>query len=162
MTGRRLRIRRAERADAALVLDFIVRLAEFERLAAEVTATQADIEATLFGPDPRVFCEIAEQDGAPVGFALWFYSYSTFQGQHGIWLEDLYVTPHVRGLGVGKALLSCLARRCEAEGLGRLGWSVLDWNESAIRFYEAQGAAIRGGWATFVMSGRELTTLARR
>lgn len=157
-----LTIRRAEKADTALVLEFIIRLAEFERLNDEVRANEADIEAALFGAAPKVFCEIAEMDGEPVGFALWFYTFSTFQGRHGIWLEDLYVEPGARGNGIGKALLSNLARRCVDEGLGRLSWWVLNWNENAIDFYKAQGAVLHDEWTTCRVSGVELEALARQ
>lgn len=155
-----LTIRRAVKADTALVLEFIIRLAEFERLNDEVNATEGDIEAALFGADPKVFCEIAEMDGEPVGFALWFYTFSTFQGRHGIWLEDLYVEPGARGNGIGKALLVNLARRCVDEGLGRLSWWVLNWNENAIEFYKAQGAVLHDEWTTCRVSGAELDALA--
>src|SRR3990170_5118299 len=104
-------IRSAVPSDAALVLKFIRDLAAYEKLSHEVRATEADIERDLFGPEPKVFCEIADWQGRPVGFALWFYTYSTFQGRHGIWLEDLFVEPEARGLGIGKALLVNLAQR---------------------------------------------------
>jgi GNAT superfamily N-acetyltransferase len=155
-----LSIRRAGPDDAALVFEFILKLADFEKLNDEVTATEADIERDLFGADPKVFCEIAEYEGEPVGFALWFYTFSTFQGRHGIWLEDLYVEPGARGNGIGKALLVNLARRCREEGLGRLSWWVLNWNESAIAFYKAQGAVLHDEWTTCRVSGAELETLA--
>lgn len=157
-----LTIRPAVEADAALVLEFIERLADYERLRHEVTATAADISASLFGDAPRVFCEIAEREGCPMGFALWFYTFSTFQGKHGIWLEDLYVDPEARGNGIGKALLVNLARRCRDEGLGRLSWWVLDWNEPAIDFYTSQGAVMHGEWTTCRVSGPELEALARQ
>ncbi|WMT89910.1 GNAT family N-acetyltransferase [Pelagibacterium sp. H642] len=153
-------IRRAEPGDAGLVLEFIIKLAEYEKLNDEVSATEADIEKHLFGPEPKVFCEIAEHEGKPVGFALWFYTFSTFQGRHGIWLEDLYVEPGVRGNGIGKALLRHLARRCRNEGLGRLSWWVLNWNEPAIKFYKAQGAVMHDEWTVCRVSGPELEALA--
>ncbi|HWJ88568.1 MAG TPA: GNAT family N-acetyltransferase [Pelagibacterium sp.] len=155
-----LTIRRAQRDDAALILDFIIKLATYEKLEDEVMATGEDIADSLFGADPKVFCEIAELDGKPVGFALWFYTFSTFQGRHGIWLEDIYVEPEARGNGIGKALLVDLARRCRDEGLGRLGWWVLDWNEPAIRFYKAQGAVMQDEWTVCRVSGAELEALA--
>ena len=102
-------------------------------------ATVADIERELFGPSPKVFCQLAEVDDKPAGFALWYYTYSTFQGRHGIWLEDLFVNPEMRGYGVGKALLADLAQRCIREGLGRYEWNVLDWNQPSIDFYISQG-----------------------
>lgn len=153
-------IRRAESADAALVHGFIVKLAEYEKLSHEVEASVEQIGAQLFGDDPKVFCEIAELDGEPVGFALWFYTFSTFQGRHGIWLEDLYVDPETRGKGIGKALLAALAKRCVDEGLGRFEWWVLDWNEPAIQFYQSQGAVMQNEWTVCRVSGAELTALA--
>src|SRR5690349_5320043 len=113
-------VRPATSADTALILGFIRDLAEYEKLAHEAVASEADIAAALFGDHPRAFCDIAEADGAPVGIALWFYNFSTFTGRHGIWLEDLFVQPEARGHGAGKALLANLARRCVDEGLTRL------------------------------------------
>ena len=153
-------IRRAEPNDAALVHGFVVKLAEYEKLGHEVEATVEQVRAHLFGEDPKVFCEIAELGGEPVGFALWFYTFSTFQGRHGIWLEDLFVDPVARGTGVGKALLAHLARRCVDEGLGRFEWWVLDWNEPAIEFYKSQGAVMQDEWTVCRVSGAELTALA--
>lgn len=127
-------IRPARAGDAALVLSFIRKLADYEKLRHEAVATEAEIDAALFGASPRVFCDIAEWDGEPAGFALWFYNFSTFHGRHGIYLEDLFVDPDHRGRGIGKALLQALARRCVAEGLTRLQWWVLDWNEPSITF----------------------------
>src|SRR5690606_41156869 len=101
-----LTIRPASAADAGLIVDFIAALAAYEKLSHEAKATEADIVRDLFGVDPKVFCQIAEWDGRPVGFTLWFYTYSTFQGRHGIWLEDLFVNPELRGKGIGKALLA--------------------------------------------------------
>ena len=152
-------IRSAVPADAGLIVRFIAALAEYEKLAHEARATEADIRRDLFGPNPRVFCEIAEADGRPVGFALWFYTYSTFQGRHGIWLEDLFVDPEVRGLGAGKALLVNLAQRCVREGLGRLEWWVLDWNEPSIQFYKAQGGVMQDEWTKVRLDGDALARL---
>ena len=154
-------IRGARVADVAVIHEFIVQLARFEKLEHEVVATVESIREHLFGPEPRVFGDIAEIDGKPVGFALWFYTFSTFQGRHGIWLEDLYVDPSQRGQGVGKALLAHLARRCVDNGLGRLSWWVLDWNEHAIAFYKAQGAVLHDEWTVCRVSGDELEALAR-
>lgn len=156
-----LTIRRASKEDTALVLEFIIKLAEFEKLFDEVEASEAQIEAALFCDDPKVFCDIAEVNGRPAGFALWFYTFSTFQGKHGIWLEDLYVEPGVRGNGIGKALLTHLAKRCVDEGLGRLSWWVLNWNEHAIDFYKAHGAVLHDEWTTCRVSGPELEALAK-
>lgn len=152
-------IRSAVPADAGLIVRFIAALAEYEKLAHEARATEADIRRDLFGPNPKVFCEIAEADGRPVGFALWFYTYSTFQGRHGIWLEDLFVDPEVRGLGAGKALLVNLAQRCVREGLGRLEWWVLDWNEPSIQFYKAQGGVMQDEWTKVRLDGDALARL---
>lgn len=154
-----LTIRSALQSDAALILRFIAALAVYEKLAHEAVATVADIERDLFGPNPRVFCEIAEWDGAPVGFALWYYTYSTFQGRHGIWLEDLFVNPEARGVGAGKGLLISLAQRCVREGLGRFEWAVLKWNQPSIDFYLAQGAVFLDEWERCRVSGEALARL---
>ncbi|MBL8597697.1 MAG: GNAT family N-acetyltransferase [Devosia sp.] len=152
-------IRDAAPGDAAVVLFFIKALAEYERLAHEVVASAADIERELFGPSPKVFCQLAEVDGQPAGFALWYYTFSTFQGRHGIWLEDLFVNPQMRGHGVGKALLANLAQRCVSEGLGRYEWAVLDWNQPSIDFYVAQGAVFMDDWRRCRISGEALDKL---
>jgi len=155
-----LTIRPATAADAAVIHGFIRDLADYEKLLHEVEASQADIAAMLFGPNPRAFCDIAELDGAPVGFALWFYNLSTFTGRHGIYLEDLYVRPEIRGHGAGKALLANLARRCVEEGLTRLEWAVLDWNAPSIAFYDSLGATAKTDWITQRLSGDALARLA--
>jgi GNAT superfamily N-acetyltransferase len=152
-------IRSAAPDDAALIIRFIEALAEYEKLAHEAKATEADILRDLFGADPKVFCEIAEWEGKPVGFSLWFYTYSTFQGRHGIWLEDLFVPEALRGGGVGKALLTDLARRCVREGLGRFEWNVLNWNQPSIDFYAAQGAIFLDDWRRCRVSGEALAKL---
>jgi GNAT superfamily N-acetyltransferase len=125
-----------------------------------VEATEFDIARDLFGPAPRIFCDIAEVAGEPVGFALWFYNYSTFRGRHGIYLEDLYVRPAARGQGAGRALLQRLARRCVDEQLGRLEWAVLDWNAPSIGFYDALGAEAMKEWIVRRLSGEALARLA--
>jgi GNAT superfamily N-acetyltransferase len=152
-------IRPATPADAGLVYRFIRGLAEYEKLLGDVAAAETDIARDLFGPTPRVFAEIAEADGEPVGFALWYYSYSTFVGRHGIYLEDLFVVPQARGQGAGKALLQALAKRCMAEGLGRLEWAVLDWNAPSIAFYDSLGAAAMDEWIIRRLSGDALRKL---
>lgn len=157
-----LAIRRAAKDDAALIFGFVAKLAEYEKLSHEVEATPGQLAEALFGPEPKVFCDIAEWEGEPVGFALWFYTFSTFQGRHGIWLEDLYVEPQLRGKGIGKALLAHLAKRCAEEKLGRLEWWVLDWNEPSIAFYKAQGAAMQDEWTVCRVSGAELVELAEK
>ena len=154
-------VRAAGPADLKTIHGFILDLAAYERLSHEAEATLADLERDLFGPAPRVFCDIAEIDGAPVGFALWFYSYSTFRGRHGIWLEDLFVRPERRGAGAGLALLKALARRCADQDLARLEWSVLDWNAPAIGFYDSLGALTMDEWTTRRLTGAALEALAR-
>src|SRR5690606_28283343 len=154
-----LTIRPAARADAATILRFIRELAAYEKLEHEVKATAADLERDLFGDTPRVFADIAEWEGQPVGFALWFYTYSTFQGRHGIWLEDLYVDPALRGKGIGKALLVNLAQRCVREELGRFEWWVLDWNEPSIEFYKSQGGVMQDEWTKVRVDGEALQRL---
>ena len=155
-----LNIRPATHADSALIYQFIRDLAEYEKLLHEVRATEQDMADILFGPSPRAFCDIAELDGEPVGFALWFYSVSTFEGRHGIYLEDLFVKPEVRGAGAGKALLRRLAQRCHEEGLSRLEWAVLDWNAPSIAFYDSLGATAKTEWITRKLSGDALERLA--
>lgn len=155
-----LTIRPATPADAGLIHSFVRALAEYEKLLHEVEATEADIAKSLFGENPRLFCDIAEADGVPVGFAVWFYNYSTFTGRHGIWLEDLFVNPEARGLGAGKALLRRLAERCRDEGLTRLEWSVLDWNAPSIAFYDSLGATAKTDWITRRLSGEALERMA--
>ena len=154
-----LQIRPAAAGDAAQIVRFIADLAAYEKLSHEANATEADIVRDLFGDNPKVFCEIAEWDGQPVGFTLWFYTYSTFQGRAGIWLEDLYVDPALRGKGVGKALLVSLARRCVAEGLGRFEWWVLDWNAPSIDFYKSQGGVMQDEWTKVRVDGDALLKL---
>jgi GNAT superfamily N-acetyltransferase len=154
-----LTIRSATADDAGMIVQFIAALAAYEKLSHEAKASEADIVRDLFGADPKVFCEIAEWAGEPVGFALWFYTYSTFQGRHGIWLEDLFVDPSMRGKGIGKALLANLAQRCVTEGLGRFEWWVLDWNEPSIEFYKAQGGVMQDEWTKVRVDGDALLKL---
>ena len=156
----KVQVRPARPEDAALIYGFIRGLAEYEKLLDEVEATQDDIAGHLFGEAPRAFCDIAEADGTPVGFALWFYNYSTFRGRHGIYLEDLFVVPEARGLGAGKALLQRLAQRCQEENLARLEWSVLDWNAPAIEFYQRLGATVMPDWRICRMTPPEFAKLA--
>jgi GNAT superfamily N-acetyltransferase len=155
------RVRPAVAADTADIWRFVRMLADYERLEQAMTATPADLAQALFGPAPRVFAEIAELDGAAVGFSLCFYTYSTFAGRAGLYVEDLFVLPEARGRGVGRALLASLARRCLTEGVAHLDWAVLDWNTSAIAFYEGLGAQARDAWRLRRVSGPALTRLAR-
>ncbi len=153
-------VRPAVAADGDLILQFIRDLAAYEKLLDDVRATRDDITVALFGDNPKAFCDIAEIDGRPVGFALWFYNFSTFVGRHGIYLEDLFVQPQARGSGAGKALLANLARRCVDENLGRLEWAVLDWNAPSIAFYDSLGAAAMDEWIVRRMTGEALRKLA--
>jgi len=155
-----LTIRAATPADRDLVFAFIRDLAEYERLLDDVVATPDDVARALFAPHPRVFCDLAEWNGEPAGFALWFYNYSTFRGRHGIYLEDLFVKPAFRGKGIGKALLAHLAKRAVAEGCARVEWWVLDWNEPSIKFYESLGAIPMEEWTVFRLTGDALKRLA--
>jgi len=153
-------VRVATVADAPLILEFVRDLAEYERLLHEVEMTEADVRRDLFGENPRAFCEIAEVGGMPVGFALWFYNYSTFRGRAGIYLEDLFVKPEARGVGAGKALLRRLAQRCVEADLGRLEWAVLNWNAPSIAFYDSLGASAKDDWTVRRLDGDALHALA--
>src|SRR5437762_11737432 len=155
-----LAIRRARPDEAGLVLSLVRELAEYEKLLHEVEATVADIDAALFGSHPRLFCEIAEWDGEPVGFAVWFINFSTFSGRFGIYLDDLFVRPAHRGRGIGKALLANLARLAVERGCGRLEWAVLDWNAPAIGFYRALGAVAMDEWTVNRVADDTLARLA--
>lgn len=159
-TPTNLTIRRARPGDAGLVLEFVHKLATYEELDDEVEATEAGLAEALFGPDPKVHCDFAEIDGQPVGFALWFYNFSTFKGRHGIYLEDLFVEPEFQGRGIGKTLLRHLARRCVDEGLGRFEWWVLDWNKPSIAFYKSVGSVPMDEWTVFRVTGEALELLA--
>lgn len=154
-------VRPARVQDAPLIHRFVLELAAYEKLSHAVEATEADLAGLLFGPAPRASCDLVEVAREPVGFCLWFYTVSTFAGRAGIWIEDLYVRPAARGRGAGKALLQALARRCAAEGLGRLDWAVLDWNAPAIGFYDRIGAEALGDWRLRRLSGDALAALAR-
>jgi GNAT superfamily N-acetyltransferase len=155
-----LAIHRARKEQAGLVLSLIRELAEYEKLSHEVEATEAMIDAALFGEEPRLFCEIAEWGGEAVGFAVWFVNFSTFSGRHGIYLEDLFVRPAHRGKGIGKALLAYLAKLCVQRGWSRLQWSVLDWNAPSIAFYKSLGAVMLDEWTICKVSGPALHELA--
>ena len=153
-------IRRARPDEAGLVLSLVRELAEYEKLLHEVEATEADIGEALFGRNVRLFCDIAEWNGEVAGFAVWFINFSTFSGRSGIYLEDLFVRPALRGKGIGKALLSHLARECVANGWSRLQWSVLDWNTPSIEFYKSLGAVLLDEWTVCKVTGPALTALA--
>lgn len=155
-----LALRFAAEADVPLILELIRALADYEKLAHEVVATEELLRASLFGGHGQPEVIIAELHGEAAGFALFFANYSTFLGRPGIHLEDLYVREALRGRGIGKALLRALARLTVARKGGRLEWAVLHWNEPAIRFYESLGAAPMGEWTTFRMTGAALEKLA--
>lgn len=153
-------IRSATRADIPLVLKFIQGLAEYEKLAHECEATEVQLEKTLFGERPAAEVVIAYRDDVAAGFALFFHNYSTFLARPGIYLEDLFVDPTQRGHGVGRALLAHLAQLAVERGCGRFEWSVLDWNEDAIRFYESLGARPMSDWTIYRVTGEALQKLA--
>jgi len=156
-----LSIHRARPDQAALVYSLICELAEYEKLSHEVEATEAGIAEALFGENPRLFCEIVEWNGAGVGLAVWFFNFSTFSGRTGIYLEDLFVRPAFRGKGLGKALLSHLARLCVENGWSRLQWSVLDWNTPSIEFYKSLGGEMMDEWTLCRLTGPALAQLAK-
>ncbi|QOZ27524.1 GNAT family N-acetyltransferase [Bradyrhizobium sp. CCBAU 51753] len=156
-----LTIRRARPDEAGLVFSLVRELAEYEKLLHEVQASEADIAEALFGANPRLYCDIAEWNGEPAGFAVWFVNFSTFAGRHGIYLEDLFVRPALRGEGIGKALLMHLARECVAQGWSRLQWAVLDWNAPSIAFYKSLGAELMDEWTICRVSGPALAALAK-
>jgi GNAT superfamily N-acetyltransferase len=153
-------IRRATPNDVSLILTFIHELATYEKLAHEVVVTERDMHTALFGERPVIETVIASLDGEPVGYALFFPTFSTFLGKPGLYLEDLYVRPAARGFGVGRKLLEHLARLTVERGWGRLEWSVLDWNEPSIAFYKKMGARQMDEWTIFRVTEEALHTLA--
>src|SRR3954466_10297847 len=159
-TAGTLRIERATERDVPLILRLIKALAEYERMSDEVIATEDGLRRTLFGPPPAAEVVVGYAGDEPAGFALFFHNYSTFLGRPGIYLEDLYVRPEMRGRGTGRALLAHLARLAVERGCGRLEWWVLDWNERAIRFYRSLGARPMDDWTVFRVAGDDLHHLA--
>lgn len=155
-------IRPATHDDAALILGYIRELAIYEKAEHEVVASVADIEQSLFGPDSTAHGLICLQDEQPVGYAVYFFNYSTWQGKSGLYLEDLYITPAARGSGAGKKLLRHLAQLAVARGCGRFEWSVLDWNQPAIDFYESFGAAAQSEWVKYRLAGDALLQFAEQ
>ena len=155
-----LTLRHAEAADAPVILRLIHGLAEYEKAPNEVLATEADIIRDGFGAEPMFHVVLAEWDGAPVGFAFYFFNYSTWHGRPGLYLEDLFVDPAFRGYGIGKALLVHLAQIAVEKGCTRYQWQVLDWNEPAIKFYEAMGARVLREWLPVRIDGEGLARLA--
>ena len=153
-------IRQATPADVPLILQLIRELAEYEKLAHEVRATEAQLHATLFVPHPAAEVVIAEHGGTPVGFAVFFASYSTWEAAPGLYLEDLFVRPDARGRGIGRELLEHLARLTVSRGWARLEWRVLDWNEPSIAFYRKLGAEALEDWTVFRVTGESLKKLA--
>jgi GNAT superfamily N-acetyltransferase len=155
-------IRPARPGDVAEIHRLISELADYEKSLDQVVVTQDELRQSLFGERPAVFAHVAEHDGVVGGLALWFLNYSTWTGRHGIYLEDLYVRPALRGHGYGTALLAELARICVERGYARLEWAVLDWNAPAIGFYRSLGAAVMDNWTVHRMAGPALLALAGR
>lgn len=153
-------IRPAIPADVPRILELIRDLAEYEQSLDQVAATEEDVRAALFAAQPALFAHVAVAGEDVVGFALWFLNFSTWVGKHGIYLEDLYVTPAMRGHGAGRALLAELAAICVRRGFGRLEWWVLDWNAPAIGFYRSIGAEPMSEWTVHRLSGKALADLA--
>ena len=155
-----IRIRKANITDAATLLFFVKELAECEKARDQVTATITDIEKTVFGPGSTVFALICEVDGTPAGHAVYYFNYSTWLGEYGLYLEDLYVSEKYRGFGAGKALFAFLAKTALDNKCSRFEFSVLDWNRQAIDFYKTQGAQAQSEWVKYRVSGESLAKLA--
>jgi GNAT superfamily N-acetyltransferase len=155
-------IRPAVPADLPLIATLVRELAEYERLADQAVATEADFEAALFGVSPKAHALIAEAAGKPAGFGLYFYNFSTFVGRPGIYIEDIYIRPEFRRLGLGRAVFKYLAHKAVEERCGRMEWSVLDWNEPALRFYAGLGAVPMDGWTAQRLTGDALRRFAGR
>ena len=156
-----LNIRAAQKSDCANIVQLISELAEYEKLAREAKATPEQIENALFSENPNAFCEIAEWDGQLAGLALYFYNFSTFIGRDGLYLEDLFVRPSIRGKGIGKALLLKLVQIAKEQNCGRMEWSVLDWNTPAIEFYKSLGAKPMDEWTVFRLDEKALAELSK-
>jgi len=154
-------IRPATEQDVPIILDLIKQLADYERLADRVVATEQRLRDTLFGERPAAEVLLASLEGETVGFAVFFTNYSTFLAKPGLYLEDLFVKPHARGKGIGKALLASLAKIAVERDCGRVDWSVLNWNEPSLRFYESLGAVPLSDWTTHRLTGEALIKLAR-
>ena len=157
-----LRIRTATPGDVPVILRLVRDLAEYERAPDAVVAKEEDFLCYGFGPAPRFSVLLAEQDGKVAGFALWFFTFSTWRGKPGLYLEDLFVRPELRGCGIGKALMVELARIAVREGCGRFEWSVLDWNRPSIDFYRSLGARLMEEWVVCRLEGDALQSLAER
>ena len=154
-----MKIRPARKDEVGIVLQLIHDLAHYEKAPNEVEATEKELLETIFVDDARVFCDVVEVDGEIGGMAIWFLNYSTWQGKHGIYLEDLFIKPEFRGRGFGKALLQHLAKVCDERGYGRFQWWVLDWNSPAIEFYKSLGAVAMDEWTLYRVSGDPLKKL---
>ncbi|WP_378733522.1 GNAT family N-acetyltransferase [Nocardia brasiliensis] len=154
-------LRRAVPADVPGLVGLVHDLAEYEKASDECTVTAAQLDTALFGQAPKVFAHVVTEDGELVGCAIWFLNFSTWNGVHGIYLEDLYVTPETRGKGYGKALLATLAKEAVDNGYGRLDWAVLTWNKPSIDFYESLGAAPQDEWVGYRLTGDALGKLAK-
>ena len=154
-----MKIRPAQPQEVGIVLQLIHDLSEYEKAPNEVEAIEKDLLETIFSSDPKVFCDLVEVDGKIAGMAIWFLNYSTWQGKHGIYLEDLFIKPEYRGRGYGKALLKHLAKICDEKGYGRFQWWVLDWNSPAIEFYRSLGAVAMDEWTVYRVSGQALKEL---
>ena len=154
-----MKIRPARQEEVGVVLQLIHDLAVYEKAPNEVEATEKKLLETIFSSDPKVFCDLVEVDGEIAGMAIWFLNYSTWQGKHGIYLEDLFIKPEYRGRGYGKALLKHLAKICDDKGYGRFQWWVLDWNSPAIEFYRSLGAVAMDEWTVYRVSGQALKEL---
>lgn len=154
-----MKIRPARQEEVGVVLQLIHDLAVYEKAPNEVEATEKELLETIFSSDPKVFCDLVEVDGEIAGMAIWFLNYSTWQGKHGIYLEDLFIKPEYRGRGYGKALLKHLAKICDEKGYGRFQWWVLDWNSPAIEFYRSLGAVAMDEWTVYRVSGQALKDL---
>ncbi|WP_405070480.1 GNAT family N-acetyltransferase [Kribbella sp. NBC_01510] len=153
------RVRRARREDVPAIVELVYGLAYYERAPDECHLTAAQLETALFADAPAVFCHVAEHEGEVAGCALWFLSFSTWRGVHGIYLEDLFVRPETRGTGLGKALLTALAQECVTNGYERLEWSVLNWNTPAIDFYKSLGAGPQDEWMVYRLTDAALAQL---
>lgn len=154
-------LRLAGPGDVPIILGFIQALAAFEHLSHEVEATEEDLSRSLFGSPVRAEALIAEIGGVPVGFALWFYNFSTFRGRHGLFVEDVYIDPAHRGSGIGRQIFRFLARHAISQGCARMDWDVLNWNVKAVQFYRSLGAVPLDGWTRQRLTGPALDALAQ-
>ena len=152
-------IRPATQADLPAIMRLIHDLAVYEKAPDAVETNESEIGAALFAAEPKVFCSVADENGEVIGIAIWFLNFSTWQGKHGIYLEDLYIKPEYRGNGHGLAMLKYLASLCNERGYGRFQWWVLDWNTPAIEFYKSQGAIAMDEWTVYRVTGEALKKL---